>query len=226
MDLQLRPILYALKIGIILFPLFNILDRFVYPHEAWTFLMIRLGVSALLLIIYFILKNKKGKYTSPLMFTGIFLSTLSITLMCFISKEGFASPYYIGLLQIIIVCSLLFNIRPIVVIWLIIASVAQHFIFLSFLPFLWKDLLINLFGVGVFAFIGLLIQNFIHHLIEEIRSLKGIIPICANCKKIRDDKGYWHQVELYIRSHSEADFSHSLCPDCMKKLYPDLLKTE
>jgi PAS domain S-box-containing protein len=57
--------------------------------------------------------------------------------------------------------------------------------------------------------------------LEEIKRLKGILPICASCKKIRDDKGYWQQIEAYIRDHSEAEFSHSLCPDCIKKLYPD-----
>lgn len=55
--------------------------------------------------------------------------------------------------------------------------------------------------------------------ISEIKQLKGIIPICANCKKIRDDKGYWHQVEVYIGEHSAAEFSHGLCPDCVKKLH-------
>jgi PAS domain S-box-containing protein len=58
--------------------------------------------------------------------------------------------------------------------------------------------------------------------LEEIKRLKGILPICSSCKKIRDDKGYWQQIEAYIRDHSEAEFSHSLCPDCIKKLYPDL----
>ncbi len=57
--------------------------------------------------------------------------------------------------------------------------------------------------------------------LEKIKTLKGIIPICASCKKIRDDKGYWKQIETYIKEHSEADFSHGLCPDCVKKLYPD-----
>ena len=59
--------------------------------------------------------------------------------------------------------------------------------------------------------------------IDEIETLKGIIPICADCKKVRDDKGYWNQIEIYIRDHSDADFSHSICPDCMKKLYPDYI---
>lgn len=57
---------------------------------------------------------------------------------------------------------------------------------------------------------------------EEIKTLKGIIPICSWCKKIRDDKGYWNQIELYIRDHSEAEFSHAICPECAKKLYPEL----
>lgn len=56
---------------------------------------------------------------------------------------------------------------------------------------------------------------------DEISTLRGIIPICASCKKIRDDKGYWNQIESYIKEHSEAEFSHSICPDCLKKLYPD-----
>ncbi len=54
----------------------------------------------------------------------------------------------------------------------------------------------------------------------KIKTLHGFIPICANCKKIRDDDGFWRQVEEYVTSHSEAVFSHGMCPDCMKKLYP------
>jgi PAS domain S-box-containing protein len=56
---------------------------------------------------------------------------------------------------------------------------------------------------------------------EEIKTLSGIVPICANCKKIRDDKGFWEHVEAYVSQHTEAQFSHSMCPDCMKKLYPE-----
>jgi len=62
---------------------------------------------------------------------------------------------------------------------------------------------------------------------DNIKTLKGLLPICANCKNIRDDKGYWNQIEAYIRDHSDAEFSHSICPDCAKKLYPELeLKAE
>jgi Zn finger protein HypA/HybF involved in hydrogenase expression len=52
----------------------------------------------------------------------------------------------------------------------------------------------------------------------EIKQLRGIIPICADCKKIRNDKGYWEQVEQYISDHSQAEFTHSICPNCAKKM--------
>jgi hypothetical protein len=58
--------------------------------------------------------------------------------------------------------------------------------------------------------------------LREVRQLSGMLPICASCKKIRDDKGYWQQVEVYIKEHAGVDFSHSICPDCQKKLYPEL----
>ncbi len=60
--------------------------------------------------------------------------------------------------------------------------------------------------------------------LEEIKTLSGFLPICASCKKIRDDKGYWNQIEVYISEHSEAEFSHGICPECAKKLYPDILE--
>jgi len=57
--------------------------------------------------------------------------------------------------------------------------------------------------------------------LSEVRKLSGMLPICASCKKIRNDKGYWQQVESYITQHSEAQFSHGICPECARKLYPE-----
>lgn len=54
---------------------------------------------------------------------------------------------------------------------------------------------------------------------EHVNVLSGLLPICCSCKKIRDDNGYWEQVEVYVREHSEAEFSHGICPDCIEKLY-------
>ena len=58
--------------------------------------------------------------------------------------------------------------------------------------------------------------------IAEVKTLRGFLPICSHCKKIRDDKGYWTQIESYIHDHSEAVFSHSICEECAVELYPDM----
>ena len=60
--------------------------------------------------------------------------------------------------------------------------------------------------------------------VAEIKTLKGFIPICASCKKIRDDEGYWDQLEAYIGKRTEAVFSHSICPECAERLYPEYWK--
>jgi hypothetical protein len=56
--------------------------------------------------------------------------------------------------------------------------------------------------------------------LNQIRTLTGLLPICAHCHKIRDDGGYWHRVEEYIEQHSEAQFTHGICPDCLREIYP------
>ena len=59
--------------------------------------------------------------------------------------------------------------------------------------------------------------------LSKVKLLSGMLPICASCKRIRDDRGEWSQVESYIKERSEASFSHGLCPECVEKLYPELL---
>lgn len=58
--------------------------------------------------------------------------------------------------------------------------------------------------------------------LSDVKKLSGLLPICASCKNIRDDQGYWRQIESFIREHSEADFSHGICPDCVRKMYPEI----
>lgn len=58
--------------------------------------------------------------------------------------------------------------------------------------------------------------------LSEVKTLRGCLPICSHCKKIRDDKGYWNRIESYLTEHSDAEFSHGICPDCMKEHYPDM----
>ncbi len=58
--------------------------------------------------------------------------------------------------------------------------------------------------------------------LAKVKTLSGLLPICASCKKIRDDGGYWNQIEAYISKHSEAEFTHGICPECARKLYPSI----
>ncbi len=70
------------------------------------------------------------------------------------------------------------------------------------------------------AIASLSVPAFSQNALEEIKTLKGIIPICMHCKKIRDDQGYWNQIEKYISEHSTAEISHGLCPECLREHYP------
>lgn len=60
--------------------------------------------------------------------------------------------------------------------------------------------------------------------LNEVKQLSGLMHICASCKNIRNDKGYWEQIEDYLKDHSDASFSHSICPSCMEKLYPKVVQ--
>ncbi|OQX20670.1 MAG: hypothetical protein BWK76_00440 [Desulfobulbaceae bacterium A2] len=71
---------------------------------------------------------------------------------------------------------------------------------------------------------GLIVE--LREAMARVKTLSGLLPICSSCKKIRDDTGYWSQIEAYIAQHSEAQFSHGICPDCVKKLYPGLSDPE
>jgi hypothetical protein len=78
-----------------------------------------------------------------------------------------------------------------------------------------------LIAVGFWKWLPQIIQNE-KIAMEEINQLRGILPICAHCKKIRDDAGYWRKIEEYIESHSKAEFSHSICKECIDKYFPEL----
>lgn len=84
------------------------------------------------------------------------------------------------------------------------------------------------FSGNILLILGLVAMNFqrmeydLLTALEEVKTLQGIIPICSSCKKIRDDQGIWNQIEAYISTHSEAEFSHGICPECVKKLYPEI----
>ena len=66
------------------------------------------------------------------------------------------------------------------------------------------------------------LERAVHDALSKAKILQGLLPICAHCKKVRDDHGYWTRIEDYIAQHSEADFSHGFCPDCIEKYYAEL----
>jgi len=76
--------------------------------------------------------------------------------------------------------------------------------------------------LSIFTLVMVIQIGLFKKLYKRIRLLEGFLPICANCKKIRNIENQWEQIERYIARHSLAEFSHGICPDCAKKLYPDL----
>ena len=107
----------------------------------------------------------------------------------------------------------------ILVIWLDEILDIPHFLFgANQTPINWIE---GIFETLTISLGWIIIIYFTNKLLNKIRHLEGFLPICASCKKIRDDNGCWKQVESYIRDHSEAEFSHSICPECAKKLYPE-----
>lgn len=221
MNEQIRPVIFGLKLGVVTFPLFFILDYFIYPEHRIFLLMSRLGVSALLAVTVLVINRVNQKFYYPIIFMSIVLISLSISLMCFVTKDGFASSYYSGLLQIIVVTTLLFNIHPKRFVAIILSIILLHFTILAQVPWVFEDLLINIFAIGGISILAILVHRFIFRLAKENRSLKGLLPICANCKKIRDDQGYWNRMESYIAKHSKAEVTHGICPECLEKLYGD-----
>jgi hypothetical protein len=222
LKVQTNTIIFGFKLAVALFPTFFLLDYFVYPDYKYSFLIIRINISIYLTLVIYFIDRINEKYHFAIILLSMFLISSSLSLMCFITGDGFASPYYAGLLQIMIFSMLFFGIRPKHYALIMITIVTQHFILLSFIPWEFKDLLLNILALGVFALVSFLGHNFLYNIVKENKTLKGFLPICASCKKTRDDKGYWNQIELYIRDHSEAEFSHGICPDCAKELYPDL----
>jgi hypothetical protein len=90
-------------------------------------------------------------------------------------------------------------------------------------PVNWRE---SLFESIFILILGAAIIHFTRKVFQRMKYLEGILPVCASCKKIRDEKGVWHPIESYIRDKSSAEFSHGICPDCARKLYPEFYKDE
>jgi hypothetical protein len=85
-------------------------------------------------------------------------------------------------------------------------------------PLNWREALFESVCIVILA---VAIIRYTNNIFQRMKYLEGILPVCASCKKIRDEKGTWHQIGLYVRERSDAEFSHGVCPECAAKLYPD-----
>ena len=147
------------------------------------------------------------------------MAALSISAICLITKEGFASDYYVAYYLIILIVSGSYYITPKLYTLIVISVFAQHFFLLSFLPCKQSLMLFQFVTLALFAIAGIFIHKLIYSQQTQIKILEGYLPICSKCKKIRDNKGAWHQIEMYVRQHSKAEFTHTLCTECVKEIY-------
>lgn len=173
-------------------------------------------------------------------FPGLYI--VSALLICAIFILDLAIPLgvAVGVLYIFVVLVSLWapsNRATVIVAALASACIVAAFFLQPPVDEMWKVVFnraISLFAVWITATLGLerkkteqqktalLLER--EKALEEVKILRGFLPICSSCKKIRDDLGDWSQLEEYIRGHSEAEFTHSICPECAAKLYTDFYK--
>ncbi len=223
MEPQLKVVRLVVKLGIFLYPAFYLLDIAVYPDQKIPIFVVRIGVALFLVCIHYLLGRFGRKYMFPLIFSAFTVAAMGVSLICVLSGEGLASSYYAGVLELTLLSMALYTLEPRKYAFLVGVMVIQHFAQNLFLPWKYKDLMTNIFALGVISIPVLLLHNIVYSITRENAQLKGLLPICAKCKRIRDEHGTWHQVDDYIHKHSTVEFTHSLCPQCSKQLYGDFL---
>ncbi|MFH1460271.1 MAG: hypothetical protein ABIG64_07895 [Candidatus Omnitrophota bacterium] len=206
-----------MSLGAFLFVSIFFVDWFFYPQFVWQLLSVRIIICLYLLAASFAVLKIKEEHITLLAMSCLAFSSLAMSMLCFVPGDGFGSPYFSGILFVVIISGATVTGKKRYYILLLVIMSLEHIILLSFLPFEIKDLVLNIIILVLAAVTSFMIFT----LRQELKILQGFLPICAKCKQIRDDKGYWHQVEAYVHDHSEADFTHSICPKCAKELYGD-----
>lgn len=221
---------------------FGFLDKEAFQEKSHIALIARIIVVLISIALSTLTFSKSFHKISPYS-SSIFILTIGLfgcTLLSLSPPTEF-SPYFVGIFfaftGIFITTGLGFKACKFAMAALLIAFEITIFNIIPLPPQL--VIIYNFFFSAifiVFLFMGYYIEkisrdNFrmnseLRETISRINQLNGLLPICASCKNIRDDKGYWNQIEGYIASHSHAEFSHCLCPSCAEKLYPELNLTE
>jgi hypothetical protein len=217
---------------------FGFLDRVLFWDNAWIATTARIILSSISLMMFVSTFIKKLKplmvFNSPIfiMLLGIFSSVL-IALDADSNFSPFFLGFFFGAAGIFSTAGMSFK-YSILSFAVLLVGFEIFCIMLVAVPF--RAMLIYNFFLPaillVFGYAGYLIEqvsrkNFLinyelKHTIEEFETLSGLVPICSSCKSIRDDQGYWKKIETYIANHSKINFSHSICPDCARKLYPEI----
>lgn len=217
---------------------FAVLDRHVFGDNASLVLMVRAIVLSIALIFLIMALNPKCKKFMDkssallILIIGPFCTFLTV-----MHSPTTFSPYFVGLLfaftGIFSTAGLGFRYSFFALLLnLPIFELAIHFY--SSVP-LSVFVLYNFFLISILLIFGFLSyyieyisrKNFVvnsqlHTSLSQVKKLSGLLPICSSCKKVRDDKGYWEQIETYLKEHSEVAFTHGICPDCMEELYPGM----
>ena len=116
------------------------------------------------------------------------------------------------------------------IVWLLVEMLSDLSLPATFLPYWHAVMRLAFFLIVIWLLDGRqraererekLIEE-LQEALASVKTLRGLLPICSSCKKVRDDRGYWNQIESFVRERSEAAFSHSICPECEKKLYSEL----
>lgn len=218
MQYDRRSFKFIHELGILIFPIFFILDCVIYPDHKWLLLEIRVFVVIYLFIALLLINKVKDRYAVMITRATFIVVAFAISIMCFVTGDGMSSPFYAGILLVMAAFSVLVYMELKWYISTISIIIVIHFSLLLFSSWDFRSLMTNIVFLGSFAFMGSLIHHRMYLFLKEIKTLEGFLPICAKCKNIRDDKGFWYRVEEYIRDHSEAEFTHSLCPECAKEL--------
>ncbi len=209
---------YILLLATIGFPLFAPLDIIAFPEIKFKLLSLRLAVALVCFILLILSSRIKDKYIPFMLQFSTYLICLGASFLVYLTGEGFSSPYNAAMFQILAVITVLFHLKTRNFIILLVIVLIQHFIFLFLAgsPTL-KELVIALFALGGLTLTCILVHYFFYKYQKENITLRSLLPICAGCKKIMDDKGCWNQIEKYITEHSGTEFTHGFCPDCAKK---------
>lgn len=217
---------------------FGFLDRHIFGENSDIVLFMRiilLLIATLAFSSTFSVRIKRFLELSSSLFI-LMIGLFCIFLISFSDRTAF-TPYFTGLFfaftGVFITAGLGFRFSFFALL-VILAAFEIVFGIMTPVPAL-LFMVYNFFLIGmmlIFIYIGYLVEkisrkNFtvsarLSDMLAEVRQLSGLLPICASCKKIRDDKGYWNQIEEYFTEHTDAIFSHGICPECAKKLYPDI----